>query len=239
MTSDSEPRDRAEDQAIEELGRLSLREHSMDSLLRTVADVAKSVLPGDAETSITVLVNDRPSTAVYTGRLALDCDESQYGRGYGPCLHAASTGELTEIVDAEQETRWPDYARRAAEYGSLSSLSVPLPVSEHVRVGLNVYARRPHAFDEHSRSVAGRLAPYAAVAVANMHEYQSARDQARNLEVALEVRGVVDQAKGILMERHQLTADQAFQFLAHASLHAGRDLHGVAEHLVATGEVLL
>jgi GAF domain-containing protein len=238
VTSDGDLRDDA-DQALEVLGRLPLREHSMDSLLRTVAEVARSVMPGDAEVSITVLVNDRPSTAVYTGRLARDCDESQYGRGYGPCLHAAGTGEVTEVPDAEQETRWPDYARRAAEHGSRSSLSVPLPVSEHVRVGLNVYARRPHAFDEHSRSVAGRLAPYAAVAVANMHEYQSARDQARNLEVTLAAREVIDQAKGILMERHQLTADQAFQFLAHASLHAGRNLRDAAEHLVATGEVML
>ncbi len=239
MTSDTDIRQAAADQALEALGGLSLREHSMDDLLRTVADVARRAMPGDAETSITVLVNDRPATAVYTGRLALDCDESQYGRGYGPCLHAASTGEVTEIADAEQETRWPDYARRAAEHGSRSSLSVPLPVSEHVRVGLNIYARRPHAFDEHSRSVAARLAPYAAVAVANMHEYQSARDQARNLEVALESRAVIDQAKGILMERHKLTADQAFQFLAQASMQANRKLRDVAEHLVATGEVLL
>jgi GAF domain-containing protein len=238
VTSDTDIRQAAADQALEVLGRLSLREHSMDSLLGTVADVTKSVMPGDAEASITVLVNDRPSTAVYTGQLALDCDESQYGRGYGPCLHAAATGELTEIADTARETRWPDYARRAAEYGSRSSLSVPLPVSEHVRVGLNIYARRPNAFDEHSRAVATRLGPYAAVAVANMHEYQSARDQASNLEVALESRAVIDQAKGILMERHKLTADQAFQFLAQASMRTNRKLRTLAEHLVTTGELM-
>src|SRR5919112_4611285 len=142
-TDPSDPLDPID--ALERLGRLALREHCMKSLLQSVADLAKEVMPGNPEASVSLLINDRPSTAVYTGRLALDCDESQYGRGYGPCLHAASTGELTEIADAEHESRWPDYARRAAEYGSLSSLSVPLPVSEHVRVGLNVYARRPNA----------------------------------------------------------------------------------------------
>jgi GAF domain-containing protein len=123
------------------------------------------------------------------------------------------TGGLTEIADAATETRWRDYARAAAERGSLSSLSVPLPVNESVSVALNVYAREPHAFDEASRAVAARFAPYAATAVDNMYEYQTARDLAGNLQAALDSRAVIDQAKGILMERHKLPPDQAFQLL--------------------------
>jgi hypothetical protein len=46
-------------------------------------------MPGTIGASVSVVVNDKPSTAVYTGQLAWDCDESQYGQGYGPCLHAA------------------------------------------------------------------------------------------------------------------------------------------------------
>jgi|SRR4051812_1637936 GAF domain-containing protein len=225
------------DRALDELGRLSLRDHSMDSLLHRVAELAKDVMPGDPETSISVLVNDKPMTAVFTGRLAMDCDESQYGRGYGPCLHAASTAEVVEVADARTETRWADYCRRAAEFGALSSLSVPLPVSPHVGVALNIYARRPGAFDQDARSAAGRFAPYAGIAVANMQEYQSARDRASNLEIALQSRAVIDQAKGILMERHKLTADQAFQLLAGASMQANRKLRDIAERLVHTGEL--
>jgi hypothetical protein len=62
------------------------------------------------------------------------------------------------------------------------------------------YAREPDAFDEHSRSVATRFAPYAAVAAANMYAYEDARDMAEHLERALDSRAVIDQAKGILME---------------------------------------
>src|SRR3978361_1088954 len=142
------------ERALDDLGRLALREHSMESLVQRVADLAKSLLPGAGETSVSVLVNDRATTAVFTGQLALDCDESQYGRGYGPCLHAASSGEMTEIPDTRTETRWADYCRSAAEKGSLSSLSVPLPVSEHVGVALNIYAREAHAFDDEFRSIA-------------------------------------------------------------------------------------
>jgi GAF domain-containing protein len=226
------------EQALDQLGRLTLRTHDMQSLLQTVADLAKTVMPGNPEASITLLVNDKATTAVFTGQLALDCDESQYGRGYGPCLHAASTGELIEIADAQADTRWRDYLDRAVERGALGSLSVPLPVHEGVAGALNIYARKPNAFDEDSRSAATKFAPYAAVAVSNMRAYQDARDMADNLQVALESRAVIDQAKGILMERHRLTADQAFQVLAGASMKTNTKLRTVAEHLVLTGQLL-
>jgi AmiR/NasT family two-component response regulator len=60
---------------------------------------------------------------------------------------------------------------------------------------------------------------------------------ADNLQAAMETRAVIDQAKGILMERHKLTADQAFQLLAKASMATNRKLRDLAETLVATGEL--
>src|SRR3954451_14882484 len=49
-------------QALERLGALSLRELSMDYLLQTVADLAKTVMPGNPETSVTLVVKDHPTT---------------------------------------------------------------------------------------------------------------------------------------------------------------------------------
>jgi GAF domain-containing protein len=224
--------------ALEQLGRLTLREHSMETLLQRVVDLTKTVLPGNPEASISLLIHDKPRTPVFTGQLAVDCDETQYGRGEGPCLHAATTGELVEIADMEAETRWHAYVQEAAARGARSSLSVPLRLGDGLSGALNIYARKPHAFDEDSRVTATRFAPYAAVAVANMHAYQNARLMADNLQLALESRAVIDQAKGIVMERHKLTADQAFQALAEASMRANRKLRDVAEHLVTTGELI-
>jgi GAF domain-containing protein len=236
-SENSQPANAAE--ALERLGRLSLRELSMDSLLQMVADLAKAVMPGTPEASVTLLVKDRPTTVASTGQLAVDLDETQYERGHGPCLHAARTGELTEIADTRTDDRWVDYSRRAAEAGNLSSLSVPLPIDEDEQVSgaLNLYARKANAFDEGSRSVARAFGPYAAVATGNMHAYQSARGMADNLQAALESRAVIDQAKGILMERHRLTPDQAFQMLAQVSMNANRKVREVADHLVHTGEL--
>ena len=127
---------------------------------------------------------------------------------------------------------------RAAERGNLSSLSIPLMIHEDEQVtgALNIYARKPQAFDEDSRAVATRFGPYAAVAAGNLHAYRSARDLADNLQIALESRTVIDQAKVVLIERYKITADRAFQLLARVSMNANQKLRDVADHLVRTGE---
>ena len=177
MVSSQDSRSSDALRALERLGQMSLRDQSMDGLLQTVADLAKSVVSGAAESSVLLLIGDMPTTPVCTSPLALELDESQFEHDNGPCLHAARTGDVVEVTDATTEPRWRGYMDSAVEHGFLSSR-------------------------------------------------------------ALESRAVIDQAKGILMERHKLTADQAFQILARASMHSNVKVHAIAEHLVLTGEFL-
>ena len=237
MSTDDHSTSTHETAAFEQLAAIAPSEHSLHSVLQTVADLTQDVMPGEIEASVSLLVADKATTIVSTGQLALDLDESQYGHGYGPGLHAARTGEIVEIDDARTEPRWADYMQRAVERGSLSSLSVPLGSPEKLGAALNIYAREPAAFDEDSRRIARRFARFAGIAVANMHAYQSARELAGNLQAALDSRAVIDQAKGVLMERYKLSPDQAFQLLARASMGTNRKLRDVAEQLVETGEL--
>jgi len=238
MSPEQRPQPSSVDEVLEYLGRSSTREQPMAAPLQRVADLAKTVLPGDPEASVTLLVRKRPSTVVATGQLAVDLDEDQYEQGQAPCLHAAATWEIADVPDTRRETRWPGYARRAVEHGTLSSLSVPLVIDDpQVSGALNIYARPPNAFDEASRSVATRMAPYAAVAAGNLSRHQRTLERVGNLEAALASRAVIEQAKGILMERHNVTAYGAFRILARASLHSHMTVRRLAEHLVHTGEL--
>ena len=232
MSTDQQPASSPLDAAAAALGRLSFADTSMDAMLQCVADLAKRTIPGVAEASVSLITHDKPGTAAYTGRLALDLDESQYGRGYGPCLEAAVGEEIREITDAREETRWPGYARAAVERGSLSSLSVPVPVREAVHGALNLYAVEARAFDDDARGTARVLASYAAVAVRNMHLYESTRDLAQNLDAAMQTRAVIEQAKGILMSQRRCDATEAFAVLAAASQRSNRKLRDIARAIV-------
>jgi GAF domain-containing protein len=222
-----DPRD-----AFTELGRLSFENTSMEAMLQRIAELAKQVIPGVAEASVTLIAHDKATTAAYTGRLALDLDETQYGRGYGPCLEAAVGEEIREITDARQETRWPDYTRVAVERGSLSSLTAPVPVREAIHGGLNLYAVEAGAFDDDARDLATTFASYAAVAVHNMHLYESTRELADNLDIAMRTRAVIEQAKGILMSQRRCDATEAFNLLAAASQRSNRKLRDIAQAIV-------
>jgi len=236
VTRPEPPTDADVQAAFEQLGRVSFAEHSLESLLRTVTDLAARVLPGDAATSVTILSDGRPRTVASSDAIALELDRVQYRLGAGPCLTAAG-GRAAAVPDTAADHRWPEVSAAAAAAGVRSVQSVPLPVHELVSGGLNVYLRRPTGSDAPLRRLATRFAEYAVVPVSNMYLYESVVERAGHLEVALESRAVIDQAKGILMERFKLTPDQAFQALARISMQTNRKVREVAGQLVRTGEL--
>jgi GAF domain-containing protein len=136
-------------------------------VLQRVVNLVKEAMPAAAEASITVLRNQRATTAAFTGELALQLDESQYGQGYGPCMDAALGGRLIETTDGRAESRWPDYMPIFHQRGALSSLPVPVPAGQSA-AGLNVYAPVAGAFTDQHRRAAVEFAAYAGVALTNM-----------------------------------------------------------------------
>ncbi len=223
--------------AFDELGQLSFADHTLGSLLQRVTDLAAGVLPGEPVISVTVLAADRPSTVAATGALAEDLDHLQYRLRSGPCLSAASTGRTSVLVDTRPGGQWPEFAAAAAASGCGSVLSFPLPAREKVSGAMNVYACRFTLTDPAARDLESRFADSAVVPVSNMYLYASAVERAENLAVALDSRAVIDQAKGILMERFKLTADQAFQALTRVSMETNTKVRDVAERFVATGDL--
>ena len=137
--------------------------------------------------------------------------------------------------DMRTEQRWPDYARHATELGVRSSMSIPLPFRGATIGALNNYARTPEAFGGSAVPVGEEVAAFVAIAVANAEAAARATDDVTNMRQAMASRSVIEQAKGILMERHRITAEQAFTLLTHASQRTNVKLREVSEELVTTG----
>jgi hypothetical protein len=221
--------------ALAELSGLSFAEHPLEAVLRQVTVLATRLTASTLASSVTVLSDGRPTTVAATSDLALDLDQVQYRLGTGPCLQAAETGDLVEVPDLRAERRWREFPEHAAGRGCTGMVSVPFPEAP-VSGGLNVYVQSAADWDEEARRLATRFLTRAAVPVVNRFLYESAVARARHLETAMASRAAIEQAKGILMERLKLSADQAFEALARSSMVANRKLREVAEHVVATGE---
>lgn len=231
MSRTDDARSPRTDEALERFSRLALREQPMPALLRQLVELTDSVMPPGTETAVSLRVRGVLSGDA-TADVARRLDEAQFADGGGPGVHAARTGTITEVADIRTERRWPEHGRRAAEVGVLSTLSVPLSVDAELGGALTVYAFRADAFDDPVRRVARRLAPHARAAVAGVQDRHRAREMADDLEAELETRAIIGRAKGILVERYQVTPERAFQLMAQMSSRSHRGLREVAVGVV-------
>jgi transcriptional regulator with GAF, ATPase, and Fis domain len=207
---------------------------NLQAALRRIAQAGSELMPKCAGASVTIIETGQPSTVAATNETALMLDESQYEVDDGPCLSAARTKQIIRIDDAAAERRWPNFTTTAGDVGVWSSLSMPLQFAdESYRGCLNLYGLEPMAFSETDEQVANAFADQASVVVANARAYWAAFEMTKNLTIAMESRGVIDQAKGILMERHHVDADTAFGMLRQRSQAENRKLRDIASEVVA------
>jgi GAF domain-containing protein len=219
--------------ALLELAAIVYGGETLQSVLDRVVGVAVRTLPGADSVSVTLIRDEEPCTAAFSGQLALDADEMQYERGYGPCMDAGRAGVVLRVDDMRTEERWPDYAVAVSAHGVLSSLSVPLPIQDRYIGALNIYATEPDAFGENVVAAGQLIASYAAVAVHNAQTFTRTAELAQELTRAMASRAVIEQAKGIVMHERRCTADEAFALLTRVSQQANIKLRDIAAEMVA------
>jgi AmiR/NasT family two-component response regulator len=111
-------------------------------------------------------------------------------------------------------------------------LSIPfLPMGQPIGT-LNIYSRSTDAFCDDDVGTATLFAEQAAIVIANSVAYSSAVGTNDQLREAVESREVIGQAKGILMEREQCSADEAFDLLKSVSQRTNRKLRTVAQDVI-------
>jgi GAF domain-containing protein len=201
----------------------------VEATLQAITAAAVATVPGADECSISYVVARREvEPRASTGELPRYLDTLQQELGQGPCLDAIWENRVVRVDDLRTDDRWPAFAARAAEQGIGSMLCFQLFVVGDQLGAMNVYARKPHAFDHESPEIGQIFAGHAAVALAGAeHEEQ--------LRAGMSSRDLIGQAKGILMERFRLTAHQAFDVLSRASQELNRKLVDVAAELTETG----
>src|SRR5215213_9454744 len=91
----------------EELARVVRTGRTLSDALGEITRIARAAMRGSEATSITLIRDEIPFTAAHDGQLALDADELQYQRDYGPCVDAGRSGQVFLVEDMRTEQRWP------------------------------------------------------------------------------------------------------------------------------------
>ncbi|HZZ97213.1 MAG TPA: GAF and ANTAR domain-containing protein [Jatrophihabitantaceae bacterium] len=203
---------------------------SLEELLERALGLAIDIVPGCEQAGISLLQDRVVETPASVGDLAERCDKLQEQLGDGPCVTALLEADIIRIDDVLSDNRWPEFSAGAAKAGLRSMLACRLATQRDKLGALNMYSTEPDAFTAESEAMAIGYAAHVSLAL-------SALDREANLRRAMKSRELIGQAMGILMERHRVTASQAFDVMVHASQRTNVKLRSIAEELVRTGSL--
>jgi GAF domain-containing protein len=156
----------------------------------------------------------------------------------GPCLDCVRGGvQVTSQSLADDHDRWPRFAPRAGELDIRSVTAVPLRLRDETIGGLNLFQAGgvpPMSADD--RRLAQALADVATIGILQQRVAHRGSLLAEQLQQALTSRIAIEQAKGVLAERHDVSMDIAFAALRRFARNNNLRLSGLAMSVVR-GEV--
>ena len=208
-------------------------ENYLDRILQAISEMLAETF--DAPVCSIMLVDDdrrelvisaaRCSSPEYLHKMPIKIVDSLIGR-------VVREGRPIVIPNVLQEKQYqyPELARRT---GLASLLSVPMLSRETVMGTINIYTREARHFTDEEIGFVKVVAGQAAIAIEN------ARLLAETLEMkrALEVRKIVERAKGILQHKHQITEAEAYLRLRNESRRLRRPMRDLAEAVILSDDL--
>jgi len=219
--------------ALEQLWETFTGQEPLESALESLVDVVLKVVTDADAVSVTV-DGPTPQTVAASVEWATTIDKNQYALDDGPCLEAARTREVVRVSGPEAFEKWPSFAADSSLYGVKAYLAAPLVLSEEVVGAINVYGFDPNAFGRLDGSLLQLVTTAASTVIGNARRYLRMREVADTLKTAMASRAEIEQAKGVLMAVHGITADDAFGRLVTQSQHSNTKLTTVARDLLAS-----
>lgn len=142
----------------------------------------------------------------------------------GPCLECYRGGEAVDEPDLEAATeRWPLFAPEAVRTGLRAAHALPMRLRTQTLGALNLFHFNAGGLHERDTRIAQGLVDIATVGLIQVQLGQRREIILDQLREALDARVVIEQAKGVLAEKRQITPAESFIILrTHAQEHHHR-----------------
>lgn len=151
----------------------------------------------------------------------------------GPCLDCFHSGRpVVNLDEAQMGARWPGFAAQALELGFRSAHALPMRLREEVIGAVNLFTRASRRLGDDDIAVGQAMADVATIGL--LHERVGRQKEllAEQLQMALNSRVLIEQAKGVLAERSRITPTEAFVVMRSYARRQRRPLTSVAAAVV-------
>lgn len=202
----------------------------LEEMLHLIVTITARTM-GSAICSIMLADDERGELRIAATQSLSDAYRSKPPLKIGQAVSGRAVLERRPIavcdVTADPGYVYPDLARRE---GLRSLLSVPMLYKNRAVGVINSYTAEPHVFLTDEIELLQAIANQAAVAIENTRLMQ----ETAQMHDALELRKLVEKAKGILMRERRLTEEEAFRVLQRQSMNNRRPMRQVAEAVIGT-----
>lgn len=156
----------------------------------------------------------------------------------GPCPECFHTGRPVMATDLTAAAgRWPRFVAVAGQIGFASVHALPMRLRTQIIGTLNLFGTRPGALSADTIQLAQALADVATIGLLQARAISHRDNLAEQLQTALNSRVIIEQAKGVIAERHQLDMDQAFTLLRDTARSGNRRLADLSRAVVDGAEM--
>ncbi|WP_420033269.1 GAF and ANTAR domain-containing protein [Streptomyces sp. cg28] len=141
----------------------------------------------------------------------------------GPCVDCFRSGAARTNIDlcsSRAATDWPRFTPRARATGFVMTHAIPLRLRDRVVGALNLFQITTHRLDDDGIALAQALADIATITILQQRTLEQSHVEKTQLDSALTSRILVEQVKGMLAERWNVSVDEAFHaFRSYARSH--------------------
>lgn len=218
--------------AMQDLGELRFGGTPIDDAMHRIVTTTHTIFHVDGAGLMLVNSDDQLRSVAVSDARFERLEQLQILHDEGPCISAYEDKELVCAEDLGEDGRWPRFAAAALESGLRAVLASPIPYNQQAIgvVGVVSEDRRPWTPEGELALLA--FTDLAALLIASMLHAERQNEIAGQLQGALDSRAVVEQAKGILMREHGVSAREAFEQLRARARSERRKLGLVAATVV-------
>ena len=209
-------------------------EFDLLDFLHMLTDRATSLVDAAAAGLLLTNARDRLDFMAASDENARLMELFQLQSQQGPCLEAYHTGKPVINVDLEAAThRWPIFAPQATAFGFRSVHAFPLRLRNQVIGALNIFGvTKGGDFQGTDVRIMQALADVATIGLLQERLVRRGENLTEQLQAALNSRVVIEQAKGVLTGRYDITVDAAFIAIRAYARGHHRSISDVARRIV-------
>jgi transcriptional regulator with GAF, ATPase, and Fis domain len=217
-----------------ELADTMVAEFDVIDFLHTLADRSVELLGADA--AGLMVADQRGSlrliaSSVESARL-LEVFELQNSEG--PCLDCFRTGErLINLDDTVMQARWPNFWAQTKQLGFHSAHALPMRLRDEVIGAINLFSRTGDPLSDQDVAVGQAMADVATIGMLQERSVRQKDVLAEQLQTALTSRVLIEQAKGVLAERAQISIEDAFTTMRAQARRRGVTLTKLATDVIS------